>query len=241
MSRPTHPLRVRYVGRQPQSTPKSPRCHSTPTYGHDMKAPWSPQIRTPALIYISATPTTRPAPSPRVKTSCGQPTHLPKGAVLLVDEAYIHPSDEQSGSSTSSRPAKTSSSSARSQKACWWRESAAGFAMGRPDLLKQLQLFGANFMPVTAVAAAIASMEDPALVPARKKAIAAVRNQTFDLAARQPLQVSSPSVSNCFMSRYRTRRQGSDRRPGRSECLHRTQSSWPTLAYLRPHHRRPAP
>ena len=52
-----------------------------------------------------------------------------------------------------------------------------GFAVGRPDLLAkdQLSFGGMNALPVTAVAAAKASLLDADLVPTRKKIIADTR------------------------------------------------------------------
>jgi histidinol-phosphate aminotransferase len=51
-----------------------------------------------------------------------------------------------------------------------------GFAIARPDLLAKITKYtGWNAMPITAVAAAMASLQDPQLVPERKRIIGAVR------------------------------------------------------------------
>jgi histidinol-phosphate aminotransferase len=55
-----------------------------------------------------------------------------------------------------------------------------GFAIARPDLLERLYTYGGgNFMPVTAVAAASASLSDSNLVADRKRRNAEVREATF--------------------------------------------------------------
>ena len=74
-----------------------------------------------------------------------------------------------------------------------------GFAIARPDLLtKIMDSAGWNFMPVTAVVAAIASLKDPQLVPERRRINATVREQTFQWLDRNGHSYI-PSESNCFM------------------------------------------
>ena len=167
----------------------------TPTYGHDMKAMVAANPNA-GLIYVCNPNNPTGTITPR-EDIVWAADNLPKGAILLVDEAYIHLSDEQSVVDLV-KAGKDVIILRTFSKVYGMAGIRCGFAMGRPDLLKQLQQFGANFMPVTAVAAAIASMEDPALVPARKKAIAAVRNQTFDWLRANHYKFV-PSVSNCFM------------------------------------------
>jgi histidinol-phosphate aminotransferase len=74
-----------------------------------------------------------------------------------------------------------------------------GFIIARPDLADRvLQRGGFNFMPVTAVVAATASLKDPSLVPERRRINATIRQQTFDWLARNGYSFI-PSESNCFM------------------------------------------
>jgi len=74
-----------------------------------------------------------------------------------------------------------------------------GFAVGRPDLLKKIDAYGGwNAMPVTASAAAIASLNDATLVGERKRVNTATRQSTFAWLERNSYEFS-PSVSNCFM------------------------------------------
>jgi len=61
-----------------------------------------------------------------------------------------------------------------------------------------LQHGGYNFMPITAVAAATASLKDPQLVPERRRINANIRQQTFQWLDRAGY-LYIPSESNCFL------------------------------------------
>ncbi|MGA8200899.1 MAG: aminotransferase class I/II-fold pyridoxal phosphate-dependent enzyme, partial [Candidatus Sulfotelmatobacter sp.] len=66
---------------------------------------------------------------------------------------------------------------------------------------------GWNFMPVTAVAAASASLKDPNLVPERKRINASVRQATFQWLDSNGYTYI-PSESNCFL--LNTKRPGKE-------------------------------
>jgi histidinol-phosphate aminotransferase len=74
-----------------------------------------------------------------------------------------------------------------------------GAAIARPDLLAKLEAFsGWSAMPITALAAATASLRHEHLVPERKQLNAAIRQKTFDWLSSQGYSYT-PSQSNCFM------------------------------------------
>jgi histidinol-phosphate aminotransferase len=122
----------------------------------------------------------------------------PKGSILLIDEAYIHLSDatpcvDMVAADKDVIILRTFS------KIYGMAGLRCGFAIARPDLLAKVQSFGGwNSMPVTAVAAAKASLSDPTLVPQRKKTIADIRTETFAWLSANNYEFI-PSVSNCFM------------------------------------------
>lgn len=123
--------------------------------------------------------------------------HKPRGSVLLVDEAYIHLSDspsvlDQVAAGRDLIVLRTFS------KVYGMAGIRCGFAVARPDLLAKLNHFGMNSMPVTAAAAATASLNDATLVPARKKIIADTREHTFTWLSSKGYKYV-PSQSNCFM------------------------------------------
>ena len=122
----------------------------------------------------------------------------PKGSVVMVDEAYIHFCDAPSVLDLV-KAGKDVIVLRTFSKIYGMAGLRCGFAVGRPDLIKKLDAYGGwNAMPVTAVAAAIASMEDATLVPERKRINTETRQATFAWLEKNGYEFS-PSVSNCFM------------------------------------------
>jgi histidinol-phosphate aminotransferase len=167
----------------------------TPNHAHDLKAMVVADPNA-GLIYICNPNNPTGTVTPR-EDILWAADNKPKGAILLVDEAYIHLSDEQSVLDLV-KADKDVIILRTFSKVYGMAGIRAGIAMGRPDLLEKLKQYGQNFMPVTAVAAATASLEDPMLVPTRKKIIANTRNNTFAWLTANNYKFV-PSVSNCFM------------------------------------------
>ncbi len=121
----------------------------------------------------------------------------PKGSILLIDEAYIHFSDAPH-SLDLVKADKDVVVLRTFSKLYGMAGVRCGFAIGRPDLLQKLGVYGQNAMPIMAVAAANASLEDANIIPQRKKINADIRSQTFDWLTANNYSFI-PSVSNCFM------------------------------------------
>jgi histidinol-phosphate aminotransferase len=122
----------------------------------------------------------------------------PKGSVVMVDEAYIHFCDAPTVLDLV-KADKDVIVLRTFSKIYGMAGLRCGFAVGRPDLIKKLDAYGGwNAMPVTAVAAAIASMKDATLVPERKRINTETRQSTFAWLDSNSYE-HSPSVSNCFM------------------------------------------
>jgi histidinol-phosphate aminotransferase len=122
----------------------------------------------------------------------------PKGSVVMVDEAYIHLCDAPSALDFV-KAGKDVVVLRTFSKAYGMAGLRCGFAVARPDLLdKIMDRSGWNFMPVTALVAASASLKDPNLVPERKRINASVRQETFQWLDRNSYSYI-PSVSNCFL------------------------------------------
>ncbi len=169
----------------------------TPTYGHDARAMVAAAKQTGnGLMYICNPNNPTGTLTPREDILYAL-ENKPKGTVLLVDEAYIHLSSspsviDQVVAGKDIIVLRTFS------KVYGMAGIRCGFAVARPDLLARLQHFGMNSMPITAAAAANASLLDASLVPARKKIIADTRNQTFAFLTAKGYKFI-PSESNCFM------------------------------------------
>ena len=121
----------------------------------------------------------------------------PSGSILLIDEAYIHFS-EQTPSLDMVRDGKEVIVLRTFSKIYGMAGVRCGFAAGHPDLLAKLQPFGRNSMPIFAVAAAAASIEDPQVIAERKAFTGQQRTETLEWLSKQNFAVTS-SQSNCFM------------------------------------------
>lgn len=124
--------------------------------------------------------------------------NAPKDTVILIDEAYIHLCDEPR-SLHFVKEGKNVIVLRTFSKLYGMAGIRMGFAVGRPDLLAKINKYGGqNALPITAVAAAKASLLEPDLIETRKKAIAGIRIDTINWLKGQGYSCT-PSESNCFM------------------------------------------
>jgi histidinol-phosphate aminotransferase len=168
----------------------------TKTYAHDVKA-MIDAAPDAGLFYVCNpnNPTGTLTPHSDIEYLV---ENKPKGSVVMVDEAYIHFCDAPS-SLGFVKAGKDVVVLRTFSKAYGMAGLRCGFAITRPDLLEKItDRSGWNFMPVTAVAAASASLKDPSLVPERKRVNAAVRQETFQWLDRNGYSYI-PSESNCFL------------------------------------------
>ena len=122
----------------------------------------------------------------------------PKGSIVLVDEAYIHFSDATSVMDLV-KADKDVMLLRTFSKLYGMAGLRCGAVFARPDLLEKMENYGGgNFMPVTAVAAASASLKDTQLVTERKRINAKVRGEVFAWLDRNGYSYI-PSESNCFL------------------------------------------
>jgi histidinol-phosphate aminotransferase len=122
----------------------------------------------------------------------------PKGSIVMVDEAYIYFCDAPSAIEFV-KAGKDVVVLRTFSKTYGMAGLRCGFAIARPDLLERIMnRAGWNSMPVTAVVAASASLNDSGLVPERKRINAAVRRETFQWLDRNGYSYT-PSESNCFL------------------------------------------
>jgi histidinol-phosphate/aromatic aminotransferase/cobyric acid decarboxylase-like protein len=124
----------------------------------------------------------------------------PKGSIILLDEAYTHITPTAPFNSAMVKDGKDVVILRTFSKIYGMAGLRAGAAMGRPDLLAKIDAYcqGNGMLPITAMAAAYASLNDPNLVPERRKKIGDVRNDTFAFLDKHNFKFV-PSVSNCFM------------------------------------------
>ena len=154
--------------------------------------------------------------------------HKPKGSVVLVDEAYIHFSDATTALDLV-RADKDVIVLRTFSKIYGMAGLRCGLAIGRPDLVAKIASFsGWNSLPVTAVAAALVSLDDATVVPERKRIAASVRNETFAWLDKNGYSYI-PSVSNCFMlDTKRPTKEIIDAMAARNVFIGRAWPVWPT-------------
>jgi len=163
---------------------------------HDVKAMVAASA-TPGVIYIC-----NPNNPTGTLTSRSDIEYVvanaPKGTIILIDEAYIHLSDA-APSLDFVKEGKDVIVLRTFSKLYGMAGIRMGFAIGRPDLVEKLTpLGGQNSLPITAVAAAKASLLETDLVPTRKKIIGDIREENLVWLQSKGYSFT-PSVSNCFM------------------------------------------
>jgi histidinol-phosphate aminotransferase len=177
----------------------------TKTYAHDVKAMIA-AAPDAGLFYVCSpnNPTGTLTPHSDVEYLV---ENKPKGSVVMVDEAYLHFCDAPSTLDLV-KAEKDVIVLRTFSKTYGMAGLRCGFAIARPDLLEKLMnAAGWNFMPVTAVAAALASLKDPNLVPERRRINATIRQETFQWLDRNSYSYI-PSESNCFL--LNTKRPGKE-------------------------------
>jgi histidinol-phosphate aminotransferase len=155
----------------------------------------------------------------------------PKDSIVLIDEAYIHLSEAPSTLDLV-KAGKDAIVLRTFSKVYGLAGIRCGFIIARPDIAdKVLQRGGYNFMPITAVVAATASLKDPNLVPERRRINAGIRQQTFDWLTRNGYSFI-PSESNCFM--LDTKRAGEEVRDAMAKEKVMIGRIWPIMpTYVR--------
>ncbi|MFZ0773401.1 MAG: pyridoxal phosphate-dependent aminotransferase [Candidatus Sulfotelmatobacter sp.] len=168
----------------------------TKTYAHDVKAMIA-AAPDAGLFYICNpnNPTGTLTPHSDLEYLV---ENKPKGSIVMVDEAYIHFCDAPS-TLDFVKAGKDVVVLRTFSKTYGMAGLRCGFAIARPDLLEKItDRSGWNFMPITAVAAASASLKDPSMLPERRRINAAVRQETFHWLDRNGYSYI-PSESNCFL------------------------------------------
>ena len=175
---------------------KVPLCDPKGAAAHDVKAMLA-AASNPGVIYICNpnNPTGTVTPQADIEHLVA---NAPKGTVVMIDEAYIHLSDAPN-SLHFVKEGKDVIILRTFSKLYGMAGIRMGFAIGRPDLVEKLTpLGGQNSLPITAIAAAKASLLDPDLVPSRKKLIGDIRVENLAWLKSKGYAVT-PSDSNCFM------------------------------------------
>ncbi len=158
--------------------------------------------------------------------------HKPKGSIVLVDEAYIHFSDAESVIDLV-KADKDVVLLRTFSKLYGMAGLRCGCAIARPDLLEKMSNYGGwNFMPITAMVAASASLKHTGLVAERKKMNAEVREETFQWLDKNGYSYIR-SQSNCFMlDTKRPAKEIIDAMAAQKVFIGRIWPAWPTYSRI---------
>ncbi|PYU48265.1 MAG: aminotransferase [Acidobacteria bacterium] len=202
----------------------------TKTYAHDIKAMLA-AAPDAGLFYVCSpnNPTGTLTPHSEIEQLLAA---KPKGSVVLVDEAYIHFSDGVSALDLVKADRDVIVLRTFS-KIYGMAGIRCGMAIARPDLLAKLENFsGWSAMPITALAAATASLKHEHLVSERKKLNAEIRQKTLDWLGSHGYSFV-PSESNCFMlDTKRPAKEVIDAMAARNVFIGRIWPVWPTYTRI---------
>src|SRR5437879_10928077 len=209
---------------------RSVKTPLTKTYAHDIKAMLA--AAPDAGLFYVCTPN-NPTGTMTAHSDIEQLVAAkPKGSVVLVDEAYIHFSDGVSALDLVKADRDVIVLRTFS-KIYGMAGIRCGLAIGRPDLLAKLENFsGWSAMPITAVAAATASLKHEHLVSERKQLNASIRQTPFDWLGSHGYSFV-PSESNCFMlDTKRPAKEVIDAMAARDVFIGRIWPVWPTYTRI---------
>lgn len=194
-------------------------------YAHDVKA-MAAAHPTPGVFYIC-----NPNNPTGTVTSREDIEWLiarkPAGSIVLLDEAYIHFTEEPPASDLVAQ-GKDLIALRTFSKLYGMAGLRAGAAFGRPDLLEKLRAFGAGALPVTGMVAASASLKVKTLVSERRASLRRIREGVFEWLDKRGFAYV-PSVSNKFM--VDVRRPGQEvvrEMASRNVYIGRVWPAWPT-------------
>ena len=166
-----------------------------PSYAHDVKK-MAAANENAGLIYICNpnNPTGTLTPKEDIEWLVA---NKPKGAVVMIDEAYTHIAGAPFHSDLVAKD-KDVIILRTFSKIYGMAGIRAGAAIARPDLLAKIRSWSSGALPVTGMAAATASLKSKTVVPERRKIIGDVRNDVFAFLDKHNFKYV-PSVSNKFM------------------------------------------
>jgi len=125
--------------------------------------------------------------------------NLPPNTMALIDEAYIHFSDDAQSAADLVAADKDVIVLRTFSKIYGMAGLRAGFAIARPDLLGKMRPFSSSgFLPLTGTVCATASLRVKNLVAERRAQAKAVREDTFEFLEKKGIGFI-PSQANFFM------------------------------------------
>ena len=131
----------------------------------------------------------------------------PAGAVVLIDEAYIHWTNEYPNNSATHlvRQGKEVIIARTFSKIFGMAGARVGYLMAQPDVLKRVTIYEGDAPSIPTAACATASLTATDLIAARRKELIKNRAMTVDYLTKRGLKVIGPSYANMIMVDWKTK------------------------------------
>lgn len=172
------------------------RTPLTEKYAHDVKAMAKADPKA-GVIYVCNPNNPTGTITPRSDLEW-LVANKPPGAILLIDEAYLHLSKSAVPMTDLVATDKDIIVLRTFSKLYGMAGLRAGAAIARPDLLDKIGSYGAGALPVTGMVGAAASLKVKTLVQERRKIIGDIREDVFSWLSKHNYSFV-PSESNKFM------------------------------------------
>ncbi len=166
------------------------------SFAHDVKAMAAAHAST-GLIYVCSpnNPTGTVTPKADIEWLVA---NKPAGAVVMIDEAYLHWSKSAVANTHLVAADRDVIVLRTFSKLYGMAGLRAGAALGRPDLLQRMSMYGTGFLPVTAMVGATASLRAKNVVAERRAIMTGIREDTFAFLDKNRIEFI-PSEANMFM------------------------------------------
>ena len=131
----------------------------------------------------------------------------PAGAVVLIDEAYIHWTKDYPNNTATHlvRQGKEVIIARTFSKIFGMAGARVGYLMAQPDVLKKVAIYETDRPSIPTAACANASLTATALMDARRKELVENRAMTVDYLTKRGLKVIGPSEANMIMVDWKTK------------------------------------
>jgi histidinol-phosphate aminotransferase len=210
----------------------------TADYRHDVKAMLAANPKA-GLYYVCSpnNPTGTLTPMADIEWLVA---NKPAGAVVVVDEAYIHFTSGYPGNTATHLVAqgKDVLLLRTFSKIFGMAGMRVGFVMGRPDLIAKLNMYDGGALntdlPIPSIACATASLTQASLIAERRKELAEVRGMTVDFLKKHNLRLILPTETNMLMVDWKTKTAHEMQTAFRAQGVEisRTFPAWPTVSRI---------
>jgi len=199
----TAPTAAKWLGAPLKAVPLKP------DYSHDVKAMLAANPKA-GLYYVCSpnNPTGTMTPKADIEWLVN---NKPAGAMVLIDEAYIHWSKAYPGNTSTylARAGKDVLVMRTFSKIFGMAGMRVGYFMARPDVIEKLQMFDGGDLsvdlPMASIACATANLTQHAMLNQRRQELIETRAMTEDFLKKKNLRVIGPSEANMVMVDWKSK------------------------------------